>query len=164
VSHQNLTSAELEELERAGTIREVTTIALKVLHRMRQPIIDVCGPISTGGLGHIDKNLKVFRATIQKLCKLGHSVFDLVPYEDAIKRIRDDLEARHSFTKEQSEDIILYGFYLPLFESGLIKRLAFMPGWDKSRGASWERKIASWLGIPIEDLCFNNLGIDLSQF
>ena len=48
------------ELKSAGNYSDLREIALDVLQRMPQPVGEVCGPISSGGKGSIEENMKYF--------------------------------------------------------------------------------------------------------
>jgi hypothetical protein len=47
---------------------------------------------------------------------------------------------------------ILEEFYLPLYQSGRIKKFFFVSGWESSFGATWEHDRAKELGIEIHYL------------
>lgn len=125
---------------------DLTAIALRVLDRMPQPIGQVCGPISTGGVGSIEGNLSLFDATIDRLICQGRIVFDQVPFEQPVFRIIG--ENRGS----REQNMLLNQFYLPIFESGHVSCLYFIHGWKSSEGARWEHMQAERLGIKIEYL------------
>ncbi len=126
------TGWDLERLRQAKNILDLRRIAFSVINRMPQPVVQVCGPISTGGLGSIPENLAVFRRYIEAMQKEGRNVFDQMPFEPTMQRIR---ATRQDRVIERS---ILYDFYLPLFESGAVSELVFMPNWKESIGACWE--------------------------
>ncbi len=135
--------AAMEATETFGGLRK---IAQRVILRMPRPIVQVCGPISTGGLGVIPDNLMIFQAYIEKLQARGENVFNQMPFERPIGRIK------LSKLDHGGEKAILYDFYLPIFQSGLISKLYFMPNWYDSIGASWEYAQAIRLRIPREIL------------
>ncbi len=140
------TEKEKSALEVAVSFNDLLVIALAVLDRMPDPVAQVCGPISTGGRGSTELNLKVFDATIERLLKEGINVFDQVPFEQPMVRMRaQDKTGKYN-------DQLLLQFYLPLFQSGRITRFYFIHDWPSSKGASWERLQAQRLGIKIEDL------------
>jgi hypothetical protein len=132
----------------ANTYSELKDVALDVLKNMPQPIVTVCGPLSTGGLGSVEKNLEVFEKTIHKLSLLEKNVFNQLFFE---KRIGQLIRSSDK-SKEESDKTLLEEFYLHIFKSGLIKKLYFIHGWESSYGANWERKTAQKLGIKVEDL------------
>lgn len=136
-------------VEAATTYEELSGVALDVLKSMPQPVIAVSGPISTGGAGNITQNLIIFEKTIQKLLDQGHNVFNNInPFEKTIQTLRQKF-GKHP--KEQNQ-ILLDKFYFAIYTSGYIKKIYFIPGWESSHGATWEREIAKRYGIEIEDL------------
>jgi len=130
------------DLNQAKTFEALFSVAHSILLRMPQPVSMVCGPISSGGRGSKEENLKVFKRTIKELSDEGIMIFSQMPFEEPIWRIqKTDYYKGNYHTLE--------AFYLPIFESGLVKRFYFIPGWRLSFGASWEHKQAKKLGIEI---------------
>lgn len=138
--------AEKDALRGATSFKELSSIALVVVARMPKPVGQVCGPISTGGLGSIEKNLLMFDKVVDHLIGQGLTIFDQVPFEDHLFRVIE----RHGGTRKGHR--LLTDFYLPIFESGHISTLHFIHGWQSSDGSVWERKQAERLGISIVDL------------
>lgn len=128
----------IDAVNEAQSFEDIGRVALSVVKTMPQPVGQVCGPISTGGQGSLEKNLEAFEKTIRKLVAEGKTIFDQVPYEEPIQKFKTDDPYR-----------LLNGIYLPLFESGLIKEVLFMHDWQSSQGANWEHKQAERLGIKI---------------
>ena len=58
------TEEDASELSRAKTFEVMAVVALRVIARMPQPVGQVCGPITTGGTGSLEKNLEIFRRII----------------------------------------------------------------------------------------------------
>lgn len=129
-------------LENATTYVEIGKIALNVMKRMGDTCI-VSGPISTGGKGNIKDNLEAFNKTIQKLLEKGEHVFTQMPMEDALQRLKK---------RNPNPDALLEGSYRCLFESGYVKKIFFIHGWESSYGANWEHDIAKKNNIEIIDL------------
>ncbi len=130
-------------LENARNYYDLQKIAMSVIERMPQPVIQVCGPISTGGLGSVEKNLELFEVTIENLSKEGVKIFNQIPFEVPIQNIRSN-------TEQAGYDMdLLNQFYLPLFESGHISEFYFLPDWQTSFGSKWEHEQAERLGIKI---------------
>jgi hypothetical protein len=146
--NHRLNNHQIAALKEAKSYDDLAIVGMEVLKSMPSPICQVCGPISSGGFGSIKKNLEAFDKVIQKLVDQGMSVFDQMPFEDSMQRIR----SLDTGSAEDTNNKLLKGFYLPIFESGLINTLYFIPGWESSHGATWERKQASRLGIRIVDL------------
>lgn len=143
MSFKHWTDENHKDLLKSSTYKELLSIALDVLGRMPQPIGQVCGPISTGGAGSIEENLKAFDNTIRKLQESGHNVFNQMPFEEPMQIIKESRES------EGYDDSLLEDFYLPIFESGLVHRLFFMPDWQSSYGAKWEHQQGKKLGLEI---------------
>lgn len=134
---------DFEELETVASYSELFPIAERILKRMPPPVSQVCGPISTGGLAFSRENMKCFEETIEKLSDMGLVVFNQIPFERPMSRI---LTTKNPNDYDHS---LLIDFYLPLFESGLVHVLHFLPDWQSSTGASWEHEQAKRLGLKI---------------
>lgn len=137
------TAEDIELLGKVKTVKEMFDIALRVLSRMARPVVQVCGPITSGGKGNVDLNIKYLNDKISELQEKGINVFDQMVFEDATMRLKDELSKDKYFM-----DLFTY-FYLPVFESGFIDGLCFLPGWESSRGANWEHEQAKRLGLRI---------------
>jgi len=135
---------DFEKLETAPTYADLFLIAKDVLERMPQPVGQVCGPISTGGAGSVEKNLKRFDDTIADLQQQGMEIFNQVPFEIPIQRF-NSLRGSNTY-----DDRLLNDFYLPIFESRLVQKLYFLSDWESSVGAKWEHEQALRLGLEIE--------------
>ena len=120
-------------------------IALKVLRRMARPVAMVCGPLTTGS-GRYARNLVRLRFAVVKLRRRGISVFDSSIFEESIRQF-----AKGATPQERS----LYAFqnfYGLILRTGRIRKLYFLPDWEKSVGAVWMRRCARRLGLAIEDV------------
>lgn len=128
-------------LRNSKTYADLANIALCILKRMPQPIGQVCGPITTGGVGTLLGNLREFRKTIRKLQRRGLNIFNQMPFEGPMQIIR-------AFPEMQGHNLLVE-FYLPIFQSGLVKTLYFHPDWRSSGGATWEHEKALELKMEI---------------
>ncbi|MCL4400306.1 DUF4406 domain-containing protein [Patescibacteria group bacterium] len=142
-NYKNWTHEDLERVESVDSYEAMLDLALKILPRLGQPIAQVCGPLSTGGRGSFEKNLEMFSEGIEFLHNQGKIVFDQRPFEVPMQKLKNSREkGGYAFD-------LLDKFYLPVFESGYIKEMHFLPGWDGSTGAKWEHEQANRLGISI---------------
>ena len=121
---------------------------LKVIARVGKPVVMVSGPISTGGKGSRDENIKNYAKAIEYLRMKKIPVFDQVLIESLI--------GFHAKAWQEKGNTgycipILEDLYKPIFRSGLVGKLMFMPDWQTSFGSRWERKTAAELAIDIED-------------
>ena len=138
------TEEDHKALREATTYKQLLEVALCVLARMPEPRAQVCGPISTGGAGSVEENLKRFDQVIEKLQKENIEVFDQIPFEIPMQKIK-------TLNKVEGYDNnLLNDFYLPIFESGLVYKFYFLPDWESSTGATWEHEQARRLGLEIE--------------
>lgn len=135
----------LELIELAEDYSDLYAVVKEMLPKIRQPIGQVCGPITSGGKGSLEENLRIFEKTILRLSSKGISIFNQLPFETTLERIwkadKRDLKIRNLD--------LLEGFYLPIFESGFIKDLYFIYGWNSSFGTTWEHKEAKKIGLNI---------------
>jgi hypothetical protein len=132
-----------EDLEKVTSFKDLCVMAKRVIGRMPKPIIQVCGPISTGGLGSLEANLNVFNETIKKLQAEGFSIFDQLPFEKPMQRLKNIVEEKN-YLEDMFND-----FYYPIFSTGLISAMYFLPNWETSGGATKEHAKAIELGIKI---------------
>lgn len=138
-----------EDLERASTLGYLAAVANSVLFRMEKEkgprIVQICGPMSTGGLGNLKANILRFKRAIFVAEHHGLIVFDQTNLKDAVERITG-----YKDSGEYCVDI-LETLYRKIFETGFISGALFLPGWQSSVGASWERQLLIELGIPVEE-------------
>jgi len=134
---------DFEAVKTAATYTDLFAVAEQILHRMPRPRAQVCGPITTGGAGSVEANLRRFDRAVTLLEKEGVGVFDQVPFEATMQRLKTLLEGEKYSMK------LLEDFYLPIFEKHLVDRLYFLPDWQSSTGARWEHQQASRLGLEI---------------
>lgn len=135
-----------KDMFNAKTFEDLSKIALRIIKKMPRSVGIVSGPISNGGAGSVEKNLEIFKETIERLRRAGENVFDQMPFEEHMFRISQDK------TYFKGEDQLLQKFYLPLFESGFIQTMYFIRGWQTSYGAKWEHGQAIRLSIGIRYL------------
>lgn len=133
-----------DRLETSLTYKELFVVAKDVLQRMPPPVAQVCGPISTGGAGSVEKNLKRFEEAIAILQQQSIEIFNQVPFEIPMQQIKSAREF------DSYDDTLLNDFYLLIFESKLVHKLYFLPDWESSVGAKWEHEQALRLGLSIE--------------
>lgn len=142
------TEVEKSALLGVSSFDEAADVALIILGRMSKlgkPIVQLCGPMSTGGFGTLELNMDHFRRAVDAAVDNGLTVFDQIPFQDVIVRLSD---LRNS--TEYNTDILDI-FYRRIFESGHISKALFLPGWRTSKGATWEREFVSRLGLPVDE-------------
>lgn len=137
------TEEEIQLSEKASEYHHLFPIVHRVLLRMDSPRVQMCGPITTGGAGSIEANLTRFEKAHKFLEGLGKQVFSQLPIEDAIQKI---IAVKNPDTYPQE---LLDELYLPIFESGLIDEMHFLPDWETSTGSCWEHTQGTRLGINI---------------
>lgn len=135
-----------KELGAADTFASLVPIALRVAGRMTPPIAMVSGPVSTGGRGSIEANLHMLSAAVDLAYEKGHNIFDQNPFEEKLQELKKQCVHADGYCQE-----LLEQFYRPIFESGVIKKMYFLPAWTTSTGARWERVQCERLSIEILD-------------
>ncbi len=144
-----VTEAEHKTLQTAQDLRTLVEVAITILKRMHatgQKIVQVCGPMTTGGLDNYEKNMVVFRNIISKAqTNSGYLVFNQDLFTEAIIRMT---EARAD--KEYWMGLI-DDFYGEIFRSGYFYGTLWIKGWEGSKGAVREREIAKECGMVMED-------------
>lgn len=144
MSEKYYTEEDRYALAKAASYKELFTIAESILRRMPRPRGQMCGPISTGGTGSREKNIKRFDVALEHILKQDIEVFNQMPFEEHIHRIQENSDEKAVYATGILED-----FYLPIFENNLVDTLYFLPDWKTSYGANWEHDQATRLGIEI---------------
>ena len=133
---------DFQDLERAESMGDTYIIAERILKRMPKLVVQVCGPISSGG-GDSINNLEALKRAIRDLQEKGLNVFDQTPFDATVRRIKSKTLPTEYF------ESVLTDFHLPLFELGIISTLYFMPNWQTSHGAKWEHEQGKKMGLEI---------------
>jgi hypothetical protein len=144
-----LNASEVKAVAKASTMEELAEVAIRFLRRISKKgheVIEICGPMTTGGLGDFNANMKRYNHAIKMAVQSGYVVFDLPFFQPAIVRILDFKEGQPNYNWE-----ILHVFLRKVFESRYIVKGFFLPDWQSSIGASWEREEFERLKIPIEE-------------
>ena len=135
-------------INEAINFQELLLVGMEVLNNTiahhGEGLVEVCGPISTGGVGSREGNLEIFSDVVDRLKNDGHIIFDAVIFEKKIDRLTP-------LFMEEDEDYcwaLLNEFYLPIFESGAIEKFFFIHGWESSTWTTWEMEQAKRLDIP----------------
>ena len=107
-------------------LQKLAADTIESLKKAKQPIVRVCGPLTTGGFGY-DENARRLEKAEQYLEEHGHTVFKFGDSEAHIKG------------KNYEYNAVMEQFHQPILQSGLISEAYFLPGWEQSRGTTWER-------------------------
>lgn len=143
------TDGDHKRLQAVSSYEGAAEVALTILSRMNRTgneVVQICGPISTGGLGNLADNTARFQLAIDHAIHNGLMVFDQIPFQQTIVRL-----CRPKRDGGGYDWGILEIFYRKIFESGYVHRTLFLPGWEGSTGARWERKLVTKLGLIVEE-------------
>ena len=144
------TKDDIKKIQKADSFDDLVLIALNILKRMSlidKSIVQISGPMTTGGLNNLRDNFNRLNGAIIKLESFGFMVFNQIPFEDPLRKISQ----KFSTNKKNYCFSILNIFYKKLFKSGYIKTIFFLPDWRSSKGATWERKLALNLGLDVQE-------------
>jgi hypothetical protein len=143
------TDIEHEALRNIRSFDEMVPVGIGILERMAQEnshIVQICGPMTTGGRGSLAANMEHFNRAMVLASKNGLCVFDQTPFQDAMVRLGADWDARREYCLD-----ILHIFYRGIFMSGHLRELMFLPDWRSSTGATWEYEEGKKLGLVVSD-------------
>lgn len=132
-----------QRMTQSETFEELAEIAIEILGRMPGEVGIVCGPISSGGKGTVEANIAEFGNRIEELKSQGLEIFDQMPFELHMWRIKE------TPYYDPTRNHLLEEFYGRLFASEKLTTFYFIPGWESSYGASWENNVARDLGKTI---------------
>ena len=141
------TVAERTALEKISSWDDMIPVALGILRRMsalEKPIVQICGPMTTGGRGSLAANMAFFKRAQLVASNHGLVIFDQTPFQDAMIRLSSEWGKRQEYCTP-----ILEVFYRGVFQSGHVSALYFLPGWEGSVGSRWEREEGARLSLTI---------------
>ena len=139
------------ECAKADSFAGLVPLAIAELRKFPDGGEVVCGPISTGGRG-LESNFQIFSHTIKILQQQGRPIFSQVSYEERIFFFRRRWQESDPARAGQYYMPILEEFYHPIIQTGLIRKGWFIPGWESSFGARWEREQLIAMKADIRDL------------
>lgn len=140
-------------LEESQSFRAVGAVFYRVLLRMVRsgagPIYQVCGPITTGGLGSTELNYALMRRAVAHLREEGYTVLDQTPLRPHVERLYR--RWREMFPHAPYCYEILDEIYAPTIDSGYVEVYHFIPKWNESTGSVWEFRRVHRLGRKAQD-------------
>ncbi|MFA5313649.1 MAG: hypothetical protein WC375_10120 [Methanomassiliicoccales archaeon] len=146
------TETDIKVLATSRNFSDIGSVTLAVLLRFQNRVAMVSGPMTSGGKGSITENPAAYRRAMAHLQSKDYVIFNQLLAEDALKR------HWHAWIAAGNEGYcweLLEEVYAPVFRSGKVAKLVFMPDWQSSRGATWEHEMAHKLGIETEYLPHN---------
>ena len=123
-------------MEKAKTVKNLVEVAKARLHTAHGPLSMVAGPRSKGVKISEELNILAMQEYMEELYQSGENVFNDMVFEEHLQRLKDEGEIYN----------LLNDFYLPLFESGYIKKMFFMKDWRFSTGATLQQQALIRLG------------------
>ena len=121
-----LSRREQEVLIQINYYEEMSPIALNLESHLPQPLVMCYGPICTKSKGFKKANKYYFEQIIRRLKNDRINIFNQLIFENITCKTKAN-QAGYPFG-------LLNDFYFPLFQSGLIKTLYFISGWESSFG------------------------------
>jgi hypothetical protein len=148
------------EMAETKTFNELAQIAANELEKIGDCVV-ICGPISTGGFGNVQANIDALNKTVRYFRGCGHVVFDNLIFEVHIARLMQDWKKKGNTGYCTP---ILEDFYQIVYQTGYIKKAFFLPNWETSFGATWERENLPKWDIEIVDISDELLKRIMSYF
>lgn len=132
------------EQDRCESMHHLAELGIKLAKRLKEQspdgsVILLSGPMTTGGLGSFDRNIKLFECAIIVAREKGLTVYNQLPFQKGMIRILG-LNRNPSFKAEAAgyPMSILTDFYGPLLDSKLVSDLFQLRDHASSFGARWE--------------------------
>ena len=135
------THNDLLTLEKVTSFSKMGDIGIEILQKMPKPIVQICGPVSTGKTGSIEQNIQRLQQAAVYLESRGYYVFRQGIFEAKISELIKKYHSQKTYCKDTLEI-----FYRKLFVSRLINSFYFLPGYEDSIGSLWEEDFAKRSG------------------
>ena len=120
-------------------LEELKREEIEKIKAMKQPVVRVCGPLTSDGPEGYAGNARRLEQAVEILKSKGMSVWSVNGGEQKIKE------------RQCSHSSVCNYFHGPILESGLIQKAYFLPHWEESKGALFERETAEKVGIIIQE-------------
>lgn len=157
IHFQHWNNKEKKALSKAMSFKDVAKIYLNVMNHMPKNIHAVSGPMTTGGVGVREDNIKIFKSITEILSEdMKLNIISWIPFEFNIRKLLDkwiETNGKNAYCTP-----ILEEFYRTVYASGKVTKVHFIHGWESSTGARWEHDLCEKLGI---ERCY--LSPELSQ-
>lgn len=144
-----LTPEDHEVLARAGSFRAMSIVPIRVLERLSaegRPVVQLSGPMTTGGLGNPDLNFRLYREAVRHAYDRMVNVHDVTAYKAPLDHLCGQLPMGNPYPWD-----LLNDFYAPMFQSQYVTHLWLLPGWNTSTGSAFEVVEASMNGVRVEN-------------
>lgn len=130
-----------QDLGQINSLNYAAAVIRHVLGKMKKDgrsIVQICGPMTTGGLGNMEDNVLRLKRAIVVAEERGILVFNQTHLQEAISRIAEETKLPVGSSGYYSE--IIQPFYGVVFGSG-VREGWFLPGWEDSNGCVLERQM-----------------------
>lgn len=137
------------QAEKASKLAHLGDLAVEIAGNMPKPLFMISGPMTTGGMGEYAKNIILFQHTIDEAVRAGVNVFNQTMLDEHLQRL-----VRAWYIQNPTEeycDEVLTDVYELLMQSGHVRGVYFLPDWQTSRGARWEREAGERMGLEQHD-------------
>lgn len=137
------TIEDIEDIRRAGTFADSTRVAITALERLCErkgkeereavPIGIITGPMHAvpGGESPAEKRQAMLRTAEFLSGRFDVRIFNYFPPRKRIVQILEHAFG-DSWRNEDNLTLLFRVFYEPILETGLIRKVFFMPGWETS--------------------------------
>lgn len=129
VSREEWLEWEEAALREAVSFQHLVEIAIGVLQFLHlkhgTEIIQICGPMTTGGLGQQEANMQVFGLAVRRAKENGLAVFNQIPFQDAVTRIVNKQQQGKKHHKvgllhRHSRGLLSAGFLIRLYPGSVL--------------------------------------------
>lgn len=139
-------------IEKARTTTDfklIGELVCEIAEKMPKPLFMISGPMTTGGMGHYSKNIVLFQHAIEEATSNGLSVFNQTMLEEHLQRLVREWLTCNPESKYCQH--VLSDVYDTLLASTHIQGVYFLPDWQTSYGARWERDAAERHTLTIHE-------------
>ena len=118
----------MDDAEKISLLKKLARGAIDRLEGLPQPVVRVCGPLTSGGFGY-DENLKRFTLAEEALRQRGYTVFDYFDSSDDEEQIK---------AAGIDWEMVMQYYHEPILRADLLAGAFFMPKWEESNGSKWD--------------------------
>lgn len=115
-------------MDKEKKISELAAAAIERLKELPQPVVRICGPLTSGGNGY-EENLALFKKAEKILIEKGFTVFDY---------FTNNHDEEDIYEMGMNWETVMELYHKPILAANILDTAFLLPDWQNSNGSCFE--------------------------